>query len=106
MRLLARVPSEPATDGELPFAVELCSKRAGYEVTPDQPLDLDLQAAVQRLEDAGFEVLTDAGILLVVQTGPVEVSVFESGRLLVKTDDEALAREATRATLEALEVPL
>ncbi len=94
---------EEAAD-ELPFAVELCSKRAGYEVTPDDPLDVDIEQAVRQLEQAGFEVLTNAGILLVAQTGPVEVSVFESGRLLVKTSDEGLAREATRATYEALGV--
>lgn len=97
------MPPEPSTD-ELPFAVELCSKRAGYEVTPDEVLDVDLEQAVGRLESAGFEVLTNAGVLLVVQTGPVEVSVFESGRLLVKTDREDLAREATRATYDALGV--
>lgn len=96
--------SPEETADELPFAVELCSKRAGYEVTPDDPIDVDIEQAQRQLEAAGFEVLTNAGILLVVQTGPVEVSVFESGRLLVKTDREALAREATRVTYEALEV--
>lgn len=99
------VPKTSADD-ELPFSVELCAKRAGYEVTPDDPLDVDIERAVERLEEAGFEVLTNAGILCVAQTGPVEVSVFESGRLLIKTDQEELAREATRATYDALGVRL
>lgn len=94
----------PEADEELPYAVELCSKRAGYEVTPDEILDLDTSQAATRLEEVGFEVLTDAGVLLVVETGPVEVSVFESGRLLVKTEDEGEARKATRQVYEALGV--
>lgn len=98
------MPQDAPTEDELPFAVELCSKRAGYEVTPDEALDVDIDDARQRLQAAGYEVLTDAGILLVVQLGPVEVSVFESGRLLLKTGDEAMAREATRETYEVLGV--
>jgi hypothetical protein len=91
------------TDVLAGHAVELCSSKGGYEVTPPDPRELDLAAEASRLEQAGVEIVTDAGVLLVTDPGPCEVSVFESGRLLAKTDDQAEAEEAARAILEALE---
>ncbi|PSG97559.1 hypothetical protein BRD56_05005 [Thermoplasmatales archaeon SW_10_69_26] len=82
--------------------VELCSGKGGYEVTPEDARELDLSTESQRLADAGVEIVTDAGVLLVVDPGPCEVSVFESGRLLAKTDDQGEAEEAARAILAAL----
>lgn len=89
---------------DLPFAAELCSKSGGYEVTPDDDLGLALDEAGDRFAGAGLDVVTDAGVLLVVDAGPCEVSVFESGRLLVKTDDAGDAEAAARAVYEALGV--
>lgn len=94
--------SEDALD--LPFAAELCSKSGGYEVSPDEAIDVDLDAAGEAFQAAGFDVITDAGVLLVVDAGPCEVSVFESGRLLVKTDAADEAERAARAVYEALGV--
>lgn len=83
--------------------VELCSSKGGYEVTPTDARELDLESERQRLEQAGVSVVTDAGVLLVVDPGPCEVSVFESGRLLAKTEDQASAEQAAREILRALE---
>ncbi|MDX1611107.1 MAG: hypothetical protein R3185_01975 [Candidatus Thermoplasmatota archaeon] len=86
------------------FTLELCDKKGAFEVSPDAPLDLDLDEAADQLEAYGFEVITNAGILLVAKAGPIEVSVFESGRLLLKSGDAEMARKATEATYEALGV--
>jgi hypothetical protein len=83
--------------------VELCSSKGGYEVTPADPRELDLGAEADRLAAAGVDVVTNAGVLLVVDPGPCEVSVFESGRLLAKTDDQEDAEQAARTILEALD---
>ena len=87
-----------------PFTIELCGNKAGYEVSPAAEHALDLSEAARTLEAAGFTVLSNAGILLVAQLGLVEVSVFESARLLLKTKDEAVATEATEITYRALGV--
>ena len=77
--------------------LELCRNRAGYEAVPRTRLKLRLDEVERDLREAGFEPLANAGILLVVRWEDVELSVFESGKLLVKTRDEAKARVAMAA---------
>lgn len=74
--------------------LELCKNRAGYEAAPDRPLGLDLEDVKARTEAAGWETLAEAGIILVSRVGLVEVSIFESGKLLFKTRDNAAAQAA------------
>ena len=77
--------------------LELCKNRAGYEAVPRGRLKLDLRALEGDLKDAGFEPLANAGILLVVRWEDVELSVFESGKLLFKTREMEKARIAMAA---------
>lgn len=92
-----------ASDVLAGHTVELCSSKGGYEVTPERARQLDLAAARETLEAGGLSIVTDAGVLLVVDAGTTEVSVFESGRLLAKTDDRETAEEAARRILSSLE---
>ncbi|HWG91388.1 MAG TPA: hypothetical protein VNZ52_11130 [Candidatus Thermoplasmatota archaeon] len=86
----------PAFPPEAPrySVLELCKNRAGFEAAPTQKLNLDLADVKRRAEHAGWEVLADAGIILVLGMGLVEASVFESGKLLFKTKDEGQAAAA------------
>lgn len=77
--------------------LELCKNRAGYEAIPRTKLRLRLHDVEKDLQDAGFESLANAGILLVVKWEDVELSVFESGKLLFKTREEDKARVAMAA---------
>jgi len=77
--------------------LELCKNRAGYEAVPKGRLKLDLRQLEGELKEAGFEPLANAGILLVVRWGDVELSVFESGKLLFKTREADKARVAMAA---------
>lgn len=77
--------------------LELCKNRAGYEAVPRRRMRLDLRALEPELAQAGFEPLANAGIILVVRWEDVELSVFESGKLLFKTRDEGSARVAMAA---------
>ena len=72
--------------------LELCKNRAGYEAVPRAKLKLKLHDIERDLVSAGFELLANAHILLVVKWEDVELSVFESGKLLFKTRDEGKAR--------------
>lgn len=93
---LRRVVDEPVEYSVL----ELCKNRAGYEAVPRKRLKLDLRDVERTLTDAGFEPLANAGILLVVRWEHVELSVFESGKLLFKTrevDDARVAMAALKA---------
>ena len=77
--------------------LELCKNRAGYEAIPKQRVKLDLRKLEGELQEAGFEPLANAGILLVVRWEDVELSVFESGKLLFKTREVDKARVAMAA---------
>ncbi|HVM44921.1 MAG TPA: hypothetical protein VM582_03205 [Candidatus Thermoplasmatota archaeon] len=77
--------------------LELCKNRAGYEAIPRGKLKLDLRKLEGELQEAGFEPLANAGILLVVRWEDVELSVFESGKLLFKTRELDKAKVAMAA---------
>ena len=77
--------------------LELCKNRAGYEAFPRTRMKLDLRALEGELKQAGFEPLANAGILLVVRWETVELSIFESGKLLFKTREIDQARIAMAA---------
>ncbi len=77
--------------------LELCKNRAGYEAVPKARLKLHLDDVESTLTKAGFESLANAGILLVVRWEDVELSVFESGKLLFKTRELDSARVAMTA---------
>ena len=85
---------------------ELCKNRAGYESEPEPRLALDLDALERELPAKGLEPLANAGVILVVRTADnVEVSIFESGKLLVKSRDLARAEAAFRAVAAAIGHP-
>ena len=77
--------------------LELCKNRAGYEAIPTGKLRLQLAQVEKDLQAAGFEPVANAGILLVMRWDAVELSVFESGKLLFKTREIGDARVAMAA---------
>ena len=77
--------------------LELCKNRAGYEAIPRARLRLRLADVERDLQEAGFEPLANAGIVLVLRWEDVELSVFESGKLLFKTREMDKARVAMAA---------
>jgi len=83
----------------MPIVLRQCKTKAGYEALPvdakgkwDQERRLNLPAVGRSLEALGYEV-TDAGPLLVVNgKGLCEATVYPTGRLMIKSNDEAQSR--------------
>lgn len=82
--------------------LQLCANRAGYEAVPERRLRLDLADVEARAVAHGFDALTNAGIILVLRWGTLELSVFESGKLLFKTREPSVADAGMRAFREAM----
>ncbi len=82
--------------------IRLCANRAGHEAVPERRLALDLADVEGRAVRFGFDALTNAGVILVLRWGTLEVSVFESGKLLFKTKEAASAEAGMRAFREAM----
>lgn len=73
-----------------------------FEAVPRERLTLDLGDCERRLRSAGYEVVTNAGVMLVVRKG-VEVTVYPHGRLLIHpAKDKGAAEEAARELYESL----
>lgn len=82
------------------FMMRPCRTSAAYFATLRKPLTLDLSEAATDLEAKGYRV-TDCGVLLILHQEP-EVTLYKSGRVLVKTGEERAAREAVKEVYEAL----
>lgn len=72
------------------LAIKPC-KADAYEAVPKGRVSLDLDECERLLAEGGYEVLSNAGVMLVVRKG-VEITVYPHGRLLmhpVKRREEA-----------------
>ncbi|HEV8361255.1 MAG TPA: hypothetical protein VGR28_12455 [Candidatus Thermoplasmatota archaeon] len=86
------------------YMVKPCATSAGYEARPRRPLDITLAEAEARLRRAEVEVVRNAGVVLLARAG-CDVTVFPTGKLLLKTTDEEQAHDATRRLAAALGLP-
>lgn len=78
------------------MAVRPCRFDA-YEAVPRTAVDLDLMECERALKAAGYSVVSNAGVMLVVRKG-AEVTVYPHGRLLIhpakdRAEAEGVARE-------------
>ena len=84
--------------GRLLTLLRPCSTSAGFTATPEQQRRLDMVRLKQDLVAAGYTVVVDARVILIVRKG-VESSVYDHGKVLLKTTDRGAA-EAAYAELE------
>ncbi len=74
------------------FLLKPCRTATAFISTLRTPRRLDLEAAARRLRTAGIAV-TDVKVMLIIEVSP-ELTLYESGKILVKTDSEGQARDA------------
>jgi hypothetical protein len=86
-----------------------CTTKSGYEALPAdqsgrwrQEIRLEMSEVADILQSDGCNVL-EVGVLTVIQCHDMaEVTVYPSGRLIIKTDDEAIARKAAEWVFNSL----
>lgn len=76
-----------------------CSTSAGFTATPEPPRRTDMVRLKKAVVAAGYAIVVDARIILIVRKGGVESSLYDDGKVLLKTTDRAAA-EAAYAELE------
>jgi hypothetical protein len=69
-----------------------CRTATAFVSTLKKPARVDLGNAAGRLRDAGWQV-HDVKVMLILAGDP-ELTLYESGKILVKTDDADRARSA------------
>ncbi len=73
------------------FLLEMCSGRAAWTIVPISEAEIDLEAVSARIESAGW-TCTIRNRLCNIFEGEAGLTLFPSGRLLVKSADEETAR--------------
>ena len=77
------------TDG---FAMELCGTQGSYQIVPDDVSSVDLETVGAAIEAAGFEVGVRSRLCWTF-SGQCEMTLYPSGKLMVRTEDKASAAE-------------
>jgi hypothetical protein len=70
--------------------MEMCGNKAAWQIVVDGVEKIDLEAVGNRIQAEGYEV----GIMTRLAwtfSGPAELTLYPSGKLLVKTEDKELA---------------
>ena len=82
------------------FAMELCGNKAAWQIVPDGVTAINLEAVGAKIQAAGYTVSLQNRMCWTF-FGPCELTLYPSGKLLVKTEDKTLASEV--ASLHVLE---
>jgi ArsR family metal-binding transcriptional regulator len=75
------------------FLVKPCKSTAAYEAVPSGNLRLDLSALPSKLKPLGYELIADAKVMLVMMKHDNEISIYPSGKLLIKVHSQEVAEE-------------
>lgn len=72
------------------FVMEMCGNKSAWQIEVDGIDKIDLESVGKKIESAGYTI----GIrtrLAWTFSGPAELTLYPSGKLLVKTEDKELA---------------
>ncbi len=72
------------------YLLKPCRTSAGFTSTLRKKTRLDLKDARQKLENVGYKI-TDVEVMLILE-GPASLTLYESGKLLLKTNEKSEAQ--------------
>ena len=75
--------------------MELCGNQASWQIVPDGIKSIDLEVVGSRITEAGFEAGVQSRMVWTF-TGTADLTLYPSGKLLVKTADKGVAEEIAR----------
>ena len=81
------------------FVMEMCGNKSAWQIEVDGVEKIDLEAVGAKIESAGYTV----GIrtrLAWTFSGPAELTLYPSGKLLVKTEDKELAASIAKSHVQ------
>ena len=82
------------------YLLKPCRTATAFISTLKKPGRVDLGTAADRLRRGGWRV-SDVKVMLILEGDP-ELTLYESGKILAKTDDERLARQAIDRVYDAI----
>jgi len=81
------------------FLLEMCSGRAAWTVIPNDNLEIDLEIVSAQIEDEGW-ICTLRNRLCYTFTGEANITLYPSGKLLVKSGDRSIVEKIARQHVE------
>jgi len=82
------------------YLLKPCRTATAFISTLKKPGRIDLGTAAERLRREGWRV-TDVKVMLILEGEP-ELTLYESGKILAKTDDADRARESIDRVYDAI----
>jgi hypothetical protein len=83
------------------YVLKICKSKGAYESIPKEPMKLNLDTIEQKVVEAGYEIICNAKVMLIVDAG-CEVSIFPNGQLLLKTVSEQVAKSTAEKVYELI----
>ena len=74
------------------FAMELCGNQASWQIVPEGITAIDLEQVGARIIESGFEAGVQSRMVWTF-TGSADLTLYPSGKLLVKTADKDLPEQ-------------
>ena len=72
--------------------MELCGNQASWQIVPEGITAIDLEQVGARIIESGFEAGVQSRMVWTF-TGSADLTLYPSGKLLVKTADKELAEQ-------------
>lgn len=72
------------------FMLEMCSGRASWQIEPAETMAIDLDSVAAKIVEAGWEVKIQTRLCHIF-AGEAKLTLFPSGKLLVKCEDKEMA---------------
>ena len=85
--------------GDDGFVMELCGNKAAWQIVPEGVQSIDIEAVGNAIAAAGYTVGIQSRLCWTF-TGPCYLTLYPSGKLMVKTEDKTLASEVAKLHVE------
>ena len=70
--------------------MELCGNKAAWQIVPEGVTSINLEKVGQIIQEAGYTVGIQTRLCWTF-SGPCDLTLYPSGKLLIKTEDKELA---------------
>ena len=82
------------------FVFELCGSRAAWQATPNIPTHLQLETISARIESDGYTAILRTHLCYTFE-GPASLTLYPSGKLMIKCEDRELALKIAKHHLSS-----
>jgi len=82
------------------FTMKLCGTKGAYQIVPEGIESIDLATVGRAIESAGYSPEIQSRLCWTF-TGRCEMTLYPSGKLMIRTEDVAVAEEVAQLHINA-----